>query len=302
MSASAERGVTAREIEDRLVHDDQLVLLERGLDVAHDAGVDAAAHQHRLVARVAFRRVHLAVRAGEELLGGRAVVGEHRPADAAVDLHGRAVDAKRPSQRISQPSDERSCAIVAPGAHREDDELVAAHAGHGVRLADDRLEAPGQRLQHEITGAMPAYVVHVLEAVEVDRDEGERLARTPRAAERLLDAIVEQHTVRKAGEWVAERFRVSVFEAPIEDDPCCGGDEREHDESRRNVVGCLAEDGREQARAEHERGQAQRPHERASQLPPPSSDRHSSPFCPVVGAAAVAFRQYCRIGAQPPPE
>ena len=31
------------------------------------------------------------------------------------------------------------------------------------RLASD--------FQHEITGAMPAYVVHVLEAVEVDRDE-----------------------------------------------------------------------------------------------------------------------------------
>ena len=40
---------------------------------------------------------------------------------------------------------------------------------------------------------MPAYVVHVLEAVEVDRDEGERLAQAPRAAERLLDAVVEQH-------------------------------------------------------------------------------------------------------------
>ena len=137
-------GGTARKIEDGLVHDDQLVLLERGLDIAHDAGVDAATHHDRLVARVALRRVHLAVRAGEKLLGGRAVVGEHRPADAAVDLHGRAVDAKRPPQRVAQPSDERSGTIVAPGAHREDDELVAAHAGDGVRLADDRLEAPGQ--------------------------------------------------------------------------------------------------------------------------------------------------------------
>ena len=119
-------------------------------------------------------------------------------------------------------------------------------------IASKRL---AERLQHEIAGAMPADVVHVLEAVEVDRDEGERLARAPRAAERLLDAVVEQHTVREAGERVAERFRVSVLEAPIEDDACRGGDEREHDESRRNVVGCLAEDGREQARAEHERGQ-----------------------------------------------
>ncbi len=286
MSASAERGVPAREVEDRLVDDDQLVLLERGLDVAHDAGIDAAAQHHRLVARVALRRVHLPVGSRQELLCGRAVVGEHRPADAAVDLHGSAVDAKRPAQRIAQPADEGSRPVVAPGTHREDDELVPADASHGVRLADDRLEASCERLQHEIARAMSADVVHVLEAVEVDRDQGERLARAARPAEGLLDAIVEEHAVRKARQWIAKCLRMGAFEAPVEYHAGRGCNEREQDEGGCDVVRCLAKDGGEQARAEHERCEAQRPHERASQLPPPSSDGHSLAVLPVAGAAA----------------
>ena len=158
----------------------------------------------------------------------------------------------------------------------------------------------GERLEDEIAGAVAAHVVHVLEAVEVDRDQGERLARAPRAAEGLLDAIVEEHTVREARERVAERLRVGVLEAPVEHDAGGGGDEREQNEGGSDVVGCLAEDGGEQARAEHERGQAQRPHERASQLPPPSSDRHSSPFCPVPGPPQSDSDSSAGIGSEHP--
>ena len=136
------------EVEDRLVDDEELVLLERRLDVADDAGVDAAAEQHRLVDRVALRRVHLPVGTREQIHGRRAVVREDGPADAPVDLDGRAVDAKRPAQRIAQTPDERARTLVAPGSHREDDELVAADARDRVRLAHDRLEAPRERLEH----------------------------------------------------------------------------------------------------------------------------------------------------------
>jgi hypothetical protein len=69
-------------------------------------------------------------------------------------------------------------------------------AGDGVRLAHDCLEAPRERLQHQVAGAVPAHVVDVLEPVEVDGDQRERLARAARAAERLLDAILEQDAVR----------------------------------------------------------------------------------------------------------
>ena len=84
-------------------------------------------------------------------------------------------------------------------------------------------------------------------------------------AERLLDAVVEQHAVRKPGQRVAQGLRVRCCRAcQVEDDADRGGDERAHDERGDDVVGRLAQERRREARDEHERGQAQSPHERAS--------------------------------------
>ena len=177
MSASAERGRAAREVEDGLVDDDELVPLERVLDVADDPCVDRRGDEDGLVARVALRRVHLAVGASQKLLARGSVVRVYGPPDAPVDLDRGAVDAERPAECIPQPADERAGPIVAPRAHREHHELVAADAGDGVRLAHDCLESAGERSQHGIPGTVTADVVDVLEAVEVDHDERERLAR-----------------------------------------------------------------------------------------------------------------------------
>ena len=165
------------EIDDRLIDDEQLVLLQRGLDVAHDAGVDAAPEEHGLVARVALRRVHLTVGAGEELLGRHAVVRIHGPADAPVDLDACAVDAEGPTERLAETPHERARAVVAPRSHREHDELVPTYASDRIRFPDDRFEAPRESLQHDVACPVPADVVDVLEPVEVDRDQRERLAR-----------------------------------------------------------------------------------------------------------------------------
>ena len=170
-------GRARREIEYRLVDDKELVPLERGLDIADDARVDTAAKHHRLVARVPLRRIHLAVRASEEVFRRRAVVGIHGPSDASVDLHGRALDAERSPERVPQPSDERAGPIVASRAHGEDD-VVAADASDGVCFANDCLgpQATRKRLQYDVAGPMSADVVDVLEAVEIDDDEREWLA------------------------------------------------------------------------------------------------------------------------------
>ena len=80
-----------------------------------------------------------------------------------------------PSTRNGRRSALRSRPTSAParsslaGPDREHDELVAADACDGVRFADDRLEAPRERLQNGVAGAVAADVVDVLEAVEVDR-------------------------------------------------------------------------------------------------------------------------------------
>jgi hypothetical protein len=77
---------------------------------------------------------------------------------------------------MAQSPDERGCVLVAPGAHRHDDELVTADPGDGVALAQHGLEASGEDLQHVVPGPVAADVVHVLEAVEIDGDHRERLS------------------------------------------------------------------------------------------------------------------------------
>ena len=68
------------EIDDRLVVDDDLTPLERALEIADDAPVDrTAAGDRRLLARVALRRVHLAVGPREEVDPARARPGGTAP-------------------------------------------------------------------------------------------------------------------------------------------------------------------------------------------------------------------------------
>ena len=100
------------------------------------------------------------------------------PADASVDLDRGAVDAKRPAERVAQTPDERGRALVPAGPDGEHDELVAADAGDRVRFADDGLEPPRKCLQDRVAGSVASHVVDVLEAVQVDRYQRERLARS----------------------------------------------------------------------------------------------------------------------------
>ena len=70
-------------------------------------------------------------------------------------------------------------------------------------ITNDGFEATGEGLQHDVAGPVSADIVHVLEPVQVDRDERERLARAARAPNRLLDPVVEQHPVRQARQRVS---------------------------------------------------------------------------------------------------
>ena len=78
---------------------------------------------------------------------------------------------------MAKAPDESGRFVVAPGAQRDDDELVPADSGDGVAVTHNRLEAPREDLQHVVPGIVAADVVHVLEAVEIDGDHRELLVR-----------------------------------------------------------------------------------------------------------------------------
>ena len=82
------------------------------------------------------------------------------------------------TERVAKTPDERGRALVSAGPDGEHDELVAADAGDRVRFPDDGLEPPRKCLQDRVAGTVASHVVDVLEAVQVDRDQRERLARS----------------------------------------------------------------------------------------------------------------------------
>src|SRR5262249_52946487 len=156
--------------------------------------------------------------------------------DAAVDLDRRPFDAEGPAKSVAEPSDEGARSVVTAGPDGEDDELVPSHSRHRVGLPDDRLQTTGERLQDRIPGTVTAHVVDVLEPVEVDDDERERLAGAARTSEGLLETVIEECTIRQARQRIAQSLRVCVSEAPIEDHTRSGGNVGAHNENRDHVV------------------------------------------------------------------
>ncbi len=140
--------------------------------------------------------------------------------------------------------------------------------------ADDGLEPARDALQHLVAGVVTADVVDLLEAVEVDDHQRERVRRPARALQRLLDPVVEQGPVREPRERVPERERLGRASAAGE--PKCedGGDRGRDREHRRRVR-------RHSTRASPPR----RPAPRASppSAPPPSA------AAPAAGRLAPLF-------------
>ena len=264
--------------DDRLVVHDDLVPFERGLEIADDTAVQRRS-EHRLVARIALRRVHLAVGARDQLARREPVLGEERPADRGIDLDQAAVDPIRPAESAPKPADERRGLVVARGAEREHDELVAADARHGVNAADDGLETLRDHAEDGVADLVAADVVHTLEPVEVDDEEGERLGRPVGAGERLLDPIVEERPVGQAGERIAEHGSLGQHEVRDEDVRGRCAEERE----RGDEDGCgewapvLGESHAEEgADGDHE-GSGRRPDEPTARSLPVERLAHSLP-------------------------
>ena len=73
---------------------------------------------------------------------------------------------------------------TSDGGRQQDRELVAAEAGDGVAVADAVLQAPGELDQQQIADVVAERVVDLLEAVEIEQQQRQRVggARRRRAA------------------------------------------------------------------------------------------------------------------------
>ena len=85
---------------------------------------------------------------------------------------------------------------------QEDEELVAAVAADGVRLADARHQALRDRAQDLVADAVTERIVDVLETIAVQEQDRDAAAVAARQRDGPGEAIVQEQPVRQVGQRV----------------------------------------------------------------------------------------------------
>ena len=131
-----------------------------------------------------------------------AVVREQANADAGRQVHDFIVDLERLGECVQDGLGGKvdPLAMVHVGHH--DRELVATEPGHRIGLPDAADNPPRHIDQQAVAGQVTDGVVDLLEAVQVDEEQGQDVSRPPRALDVLFQPIPEQLPVGQAGQIV----------------------------------------------------------------------------------------------------
>ena len=154
---------------------------------------------------VRLRTIHRHIGAFEQLIRIDAVIGRNCDADARG--HGRLLAAELVglAERLDDAGRERRRRLRLLAAELQNRELVTAEArDHALRFAVS-LHAAAKPLanlaQKLITGRMAKGVIHVLEAIQVEAQEGELLLRLC-TRDPLRQIAVEQQAIGQIGQCV----------------------------------------------------------------------------------------------------
>src|SRR5215475_4720584 len=93
----------------------------------------------------------------------------------------------------------------------DDDKLVAADTRNHVVAMLAAVQSVRHLPQQFVAGAMSEHVVDGLEPVEIDRQHRERLRALARPAERLFDALPQQHPITQPGQRIMERHMANAL-------------------------------------------------------------------------------------------
>jgi hypothetical protein len=94
---------------------------------------------------------------------------------------------------------------------QDDDELIAAHADHDVVAAHRFSDSLGDRLQQFVAGLVTVRIVDVLEAIQVEEQNGQRQAALPRFLHGFGQMRREVQTIRQAGELIVMREAIQAL-------------------------------------------------------------------------------------------
>ena len=129
-------------------------------------------------------------------------------ADRGRDRRLPAIDRIRPGDHRQHLFGEQRGVLVRVDLRQQDRELVPAQAGHRV-LPAHRGGQRGRDLRQELVARhMAVGVVHLLEVVEIHKQQRRREAVAAGVQQRLVQAVEKERAVGKAGERVEVRLPV----------------------------------------------------------------------------------------------
>ena len=200
------------EIEDRVVHQRELVVLERPLQVRLEGEplvgrrLHGVLEEDGLVAARPLGPVESDVGVAQEILGRRAIADRDPDARRHGDRHvvdpgnveGRPEDLVHPfGDHLGTPGEREAVG--------ENDELVAAESPDGVARAQNAEQPSRHQLQQLVARPVSQGVVGVLEIVQIDEEGRHGGTRTPGPHQHLLCSVENQLTVRQSRQRIVQR-------------------------------------------------------------------------------------------------
>ena len=146
--------------------------------------------------------VHGGISAAQQPLqiGGIVWIQGNADADAGVGLSPLDVEGGVKFLQDTPGRDADRLLTVGTGQHNH--ELVPSQSGQGIGAANALREPPRHLLEKSVPELVPLGVVDVLEIVEIEEQNGNRLLRTVGQGQGFLQTIQKERTVGQAGECV----------------------------------------------------------------------------------------------------
>ena len=113
---------------------------------------------------------------------------------------------RRRGDHASRPLD-RDQRLLASGLGQDPGELVATGAAQGVLGARQAAQAARDADQHRVSRLVAAHIVGLLEVVDVDQCDRDRLGVTNRTGHLGGEALLERAMIGESGQWIGRGLR-----------------------------------------------------------------------------------------------
>ena len=191
------------EVEDQLVVPDGVSQFSRQLEPG-GVVVILPGSVHRVSAPGALGDVHRHIGVAQQGQRVLAVVRTQRDADARARMNAPIDNREGPLQRREDFLGGHRPALAACLPAKQDRKFISAEACHRVRAPEKTLEAARHLLQQLVADVVPESVVHLLEAVHVHDQQGDRFPLPLRRQDGLAQPIVQQGPVRQTREDIVQ--------------------------------------------------------------------------------------------------